>query len=141
MKKNLRLLALFMALALTLSGVSIAAGENEISPYTNNYIQSLAASVSKSGTTLYVSFAVYGTGVMKSIGASRIDLYTSSGNLVKTFYSSAYATMLGSNCALYSSSVSYPGTKGTTYYAVVTAYAANDTGSGTEYYTTGSITL
>lgn len=141
MKKSIRFLTLVMVLALSLSCVANASYSDEAAPCTNNHIQSVVASATKSGNTVYVSFTVYGTGIMTSIGASRIDLYTSGGSFVKTFYSSAYATMLGSNRSAYTSTVSYPGTSGKTYYAVVTAYAANGNGYGTETITTGTITL
>lgn len=141
MKKPTRILSLVIVLAIGLSCVAIAAHENEAVPCSNAYIESVIASASKSGNTVYIMFTTVGTGIMTSIGASRIDLYTSDGSLVKTFYSSAYATMLGSNRGSYSGTVSYPGTSGKTYYAVVTAYAANSTGSGTETLTTKSITI
>lgn len=141
MKKSIRFLAFVMVLTLSLSCVALAAYSEEATPCTNNYIRSVVANVSKSGNTVYVSFTVYGTGIMTSVGASCIKLYTSDGGLVKTFYSSAYPTMLGSNRGAYTGTVSYPGTSGKTYYAVVTAYAANSTRSGTENYTTGTVTI
>lgn len=141
MKKSIRLLALVMALILSLSGVAFAAYSGETAPCTNNYIEYVKGSIYKSGTTVYISFTTKGSNIMTSIGASCIKLYTSSGSLVKTFYSSAYATMLGSSRSSYTSTVSYPGTAGKTYYAVITAYAANSTGSGTENYTTGTVTV
>lgn len=141
MKKFIRLLSLLLILTIGLSSAAGAVCATEATPLSNAYINSVRASVSKSDNTLYISFTVYGTGIMTSVGASCIKLYTSDGSLVKTFYSSAYPTMLGSNRGAYTGTVSYPGTSGKTYYAVVTAYAANSTGSGTENYTTGTVTI
>lgn len=141
MKKLIRYLALVMVLVIGISGSVNAFFENETTPYSNAYIKSVVASVTSSGTTVYVSFTVYGTGVMTSIGASCVRLYTSDGSLVKTFWSSSNSSMLGTDRGSYTGSVSYDGTKGTTYYAVVTAYAKNSTGNGTAKYTTGTVTL
>lgn len=141
MKQIIRILSFVLILVMGLSGMASAAYEDEITPCSNAYIDSVKASVSKSGDTLYVTFTTKGTGTMTSIGASCIKIYTSSGSLVKTFWSSSNSSMLGSNRSSYTSSVSYDGTDGTTYYAVVTAYAKNSSGSGTEKYTTGTITL
>ena len=141
MKKNIRILAFILVLVLGLSSTACAAYEDEYTPYSNAYISSMIAGLSKSGDTLYVTFTTKGTAPMTSIGASCIKIYTSGGSLVKTFWSAYNPSMLGSNRTVYTSSVSYDGTDGTTYYAVVTGYASNSNGSGTETYTTGTLTL
>ena len=141
MKKAVRLLALVLVLTFGLSGMAAAAQEEEITPYTNAYISSMTGALSKSGDTVNVHFTIYATGTMTSIGASCIRLYTSDGSWVKTFVPTSYSSMLGSNCVIYSGTVSYDGTDGTTYYAVITGYAKNSSGSGTMSYTTASLTL
>jgi hypothetical protein len=78
---------------------------------------------------------------MTTIGATSIKIYKYGGTSpVYTFNSSSYSSMLGSNRISYGSSVSYSGTSGTKYYAVVTFYAKNSNGSSTETYTTGYVT-
>ena len=141
MKKAIRLLALVLVLTLGLSGIACAAQEEEITPYSNAYISSMIGALSKNGDTLYISFTVCATGTMTSIGASCIKLYTSDGDLVKTYWPSSYSTMLGSNRGMYSATLSYDGTDGTTYYAVITGYAKNSSGSGILTYTTATLTL
>lgn len=141
MKKHIRLVALVLILVLALSGMACAAHEEEFTPYSNAYISSMTAGLSKSGDTLYVTFTVRGTGTMTSIGASCVKIYTSSGSLAKTFWSAYNSSMLASNQGIHTSTLSYDGTDGTTYYAVITGYASKGGGSGTETYTTGTLTL
>lgn len=143
MKKSIRFLAVVLVLIMSLSSISIAAPADEIAPYANAYIDSYYAAVTKSGDSLRVSFTVDGSGMMTSIGASSVKIYTSSGSLVKTFWSSANPSMLGSNRVTYSSSVYYDDwASGTSYYAVVKFYATDSTtGSGSETYTTGTIRM
>lgn len=143
MKKSIRFLAVVLVLAMSLSGVAIAAPTDEITPYANAYIDYFYATITKSGNSLRVSFTVDGSGIMTSIGASSVKIYTSGDSLVKTFWSSANPGMMGSNCTSYSSSVYYDDwTSGTSYYAVVKFYSTDSTtGSGSETYTTGTIRM
>ena len=141
MKRIIRFVSVILILVMGLSGIASAAYADEMVPYSNAYIRSIGATVSKSGDTLYVTFTVKGTGPMTSIGASCVQIYTAGGTPVKTFWSSSNPSMLGSNCTVHTSSVSYDGTDGTSYYAVVTGYASNSSGSSTETYTTSTITL
>lgn len=141
MKKFVRLMALALILVMALSGIAGAAYEDEVTPYSNAYIRSMIGALSKSGDTLYVTFTTKGTAPMTSIGASCVKIYTSGGTLVKTFWSAYNSSMLGSNCSVHTCTLSYDGTDGTTYYAVITGYASNSSGSGTETYTTKTLTL
>lgn len=142
MKNCVRLMALVLILIMGLSGMAGAAYEEEFTPYSNAYISSMTGALSKSGDTLYVTFTVRGTRSMTTIGASCIKIYTSSGSLVKTFWSAYNPSMLSSNTCTYTSTLSYDdGVDGTTYYAVITGYASYGGGSGTETYTTASLTL
>lgn len=141
MKKYVRLIALVLVLVMGLSGIACAAYNEEFIPYSNAYIRSMIAGLSKSGDTLYVTFTTKGTAPMTSIGASCVKIYTSDGTPVKTFWSAYNSSMLGSNCTVHTCTLSYDGTDGTTYYAVITGYASNSNGSGTETYTTGTLTL
>ena len=142
MKKYVRLMALMLLLIMSLSGIAGAAHEEEFTPYSNAYINSMTGALSKSGDTLYVTFTVQGTRSMTSIGASCIKIYTSGGTLVKTFWSAYNPSMLGSNQYTYTSTLSYDdGVDGTTYYAVITGYESYGGGSGTETYTNASLTL
>lgn len=110
----------------------------------NAYISRYSAYISNpSNGVVRVDFSVRGTGYMDVLGASYIDLYEN-GTLVKTFsmYNALYApTMVTNNAFVFYGYVTYSANPGSTYYAVVTAYAANSYGSGTESCTTGSVTI
>lgn len=144
MKRSVRFLALVLLLVMGLSGSAVAAYEgDEISPQANAYIDYCYAAVSKSGDYLRVSYTVGCSGIMTSLGASSVKIYTSGGTPVKTFWSASNPSMLGSGRTTYSSSVYYDEwVSGTSYYAVVKFYATDSTtGSGSETYTTGTITM
>lgn len=143
MKNTIRFLSVILVLVMSLSCVAMAAPADEITPYANAYIDYFYAAVTKSGDSLRVSFTVDGSGMMTSIGASSIKIYTAGGSLVETFWSASNPSMLGSNRVTYSSSVYYDDwTSGTSYYAVVKFYATDSTtGSGSETYTTGTIKM
>jgi hypothetical protein len=140
-RRVLKITAFFLLFVFSLSiGVS-AAMPSTVEPRSNSYIYIAAASASASNGTVTISFDVTGTSKMTSIGASKIQIYKYGGTSpAYTFYSSSYPSMLGSNSIYYTSSVSYSGTSGTKYYAVVTFYAKNDNGSGTLTYTTKTVT-
>lgn len=110
----------------------------------NAYISRYSAYISNpSNGVVRVDFSVTGTGYMSVIGASYIDLYEN-GSLIKTFsmYNSLYApSMVTNNTFVFSSYVTYSANPGSSYYAVVTLYASNSSGSGTENCTTGTVTI
>lgn len=90
----------------------------------NPIISSKSASilVDDSGK-ITIHFTVSAKGTCSTLGVSSISLYNSDGTLLKTYYSSAYANMLGSNVSYHSGTVTYPGKVGQSYYAVVNFYA------------------
>ena len=128
MKKKLcRVLAFMLVLALC-SGIPAMAVE----PRTNSYISSGAATITDNGDgSVTVGFDVAGTGKMTKIGASYIYIKNSSNTTVKTYSYPTYSSLQGSNRVSYGTTVTYNGTKGVTYHAVVVLYAANSSGSGT----------
>lgn len=141
MKRFIRFAALILSLVMLLPCGAGAAYDEEFTPYSNAYISSMTGALSKSGDTLYVTFTVQGTRPMTTIGASCVKIYTADDTLVKTFWSAYNPSMLGSNASTYTSTLSYDGVDGTTYYAVITGYASYGGGSGTETYTTVSLKL
>jgi hypothetical protein len=106
----------------------------------SQYISSTSASISANSGVITVSFNIIATGTMTSVGATKVQIKDSGGNTVKTFYSSTTAGMMGYNRIIYSGSVSYSGTSGQKYYAVVSFKAANSSGSDTTSRTTGYVT-
>lgn len=135
-----RLFSAILVLTLVFSMCSAAFAE-EITPRANPYINSKYGSIARAGSgTININFLVNASDVMTTLGASKIELYKADGTWLKTFYSSAYANMLGSNTFSYGSSVSYNGVSGESYYAVITFYASCDRGSSTSTYTTSTQT-
>ena len=82
-------------------------------------------------------------GDMKQVGASKIVLYESSdGELfsrVDTFKYEDYPAMMGSGWDHYAVVLTYDGTPGYAYYAIVYCYAGNSTGHDEKTYTTAVI--
>ena len=141
MKKFSKLLIILLLIVSVLSSPIAMAATPQFSP-TNLYISSYVSKCYAIGNgQVKISFSTAGTDVMDTIGASVIKVYDKNG-LVFTFNMSnaAYKSqMLGNDTVAYTGSVIYNGTENNTYYAIVTHYAAKDGGSGTENYTTNSV--
>lgn len=105
----------------------------------SNFIFSCNAYSSSTGNGgVKISFDITGTGTMTSIGVTQIDIKNSAGTIVKTFKNtqSGYGYMIVSNTMYHESSITYSGTAGSSYYAVVYFKAANSSGSDTSTVTT-----
>ena len=114
----------------------VAASETS-SAYLDGYRAGLTA---KSGGKIAITVDVSGVGSMTEIGASKIYLYESTdGSLfsrIETFESDDYPKMLGAGTWYYDTPITYDGTAGNYYYAIVYCYAANSSGSDTGGYET-----
>ena len=137
MKKAVALILVIFFL-LTASTAAFAATES------NAYITRYGALISSpSSGSVKVSFNVVGTDYMSSIGARTIVLYEN-GTPVKTFsmYNPAYApNMYTTNDDIFIGYVTYPANSGSSYFAIVTVFASDGTGTGTETCSTNSITI
>lgn len=80
---------------------------------------------------------------MKTIGIKTVKIYSSSGTNVATYSytTKGYEYLMGSNTGRKTASVSYTGVSGRSYYAVVTFYASDGSGSDSRTHTTKTITL
>lgn len=137
MKKQFtRTLIIILVIAIGFTTMAIAA-ETRASSFIR--YSSASASASSNGV-ITISFSITGTGTMTEIGATKIELKNSSGTILKTYYCSAFQTMMGYNRNVYASSVTYPGVIGTSYYAVVYFKAANSSGGDTAAVTTYLVT-
>lgn len=141
MKTTLRRLsALFLVFSIfcaVSAPVVAAASDDMVSPRASYYISSTFASISNNNGSVKVSFDIVATRKMTSLGATMVRIKDSSGATVKTFYSSSTSGMMGYNCTIYNSSVTYNGSANTQYYAVVSFKAEDSTGSDTDSYVTG----
>lgn len=111
----------------------------------SNYINTYSASTSAaSGGKISVNVQVRTFGNMTKIGATKIVIEQSTNGstwkAVKTYNSSSVATMLSSGSSYNKTPVTYQGTKGARYRAVVTCYAADGNDSDSRGYTTSPVT-
>lgn len=143
MKKRLfQMIALVLVFSLAVCPISVMAategsGESVVEPQASNYIHSTYASTTNNGGSVTVRFNTVGTGTMNSIGAQRIVIKNSSGSTVQSFYYYTTTGMMGYNTFAHGGSVTWTGGSATAkYYAVVTFYAANSSGSDTATYVT-----
>ena len=131
MKRTLRI-AICLVLVFTLVSSSVAYALTESNAYISSW--NGAVSVANDGTVT-VNFGTHGTGCMDKIGASAISIYEN-GQFRMAYYAANplyTATMMGTNDYDFYGYVTYAGTKGNTYRALITFYAEKDGGSGVEY--------
>ena len=130
MKRVLRI-AICLVLVLSLIGTVVAYAQTE----SNAYISSFGGAVSVANDgTVTVNFGTHGTDLMDKIGASAISIYENGTHRKTFFYTNPLytATMMGTNDYDFYGYVTYAGTKGNTYQALITHYAEKDGGSGME---------
>ena len=144
MKKHGFCYALVLLFCLSTLAPSVLA--MSMQPRASNYIKVCSATVVAAGSgKISVSVVVSGIGNMTQIGATKIVIEQSaSGSVVwtaaKTYYSSSVSAMLSSGASYSKTPVTYQGTKGYRYRAVVTCYAANGSGSDSKACVSSPIT-
>lgn len=135
MKRSImRVMSTILVLTMCISTMVIAAEARS-----SDYIVSRYASVTGTGGgKITVNFDITATGRMTTIGATKIEIKSSSGSTLKTYKctDTGYEYMMGSNRTVYSGSVTYQAVSGNSYYAVVYFKAGNSSGSDTGTYTT-----
>lgn len=138
MKKIYRIIAFVLVIVMSLSAVAFAAVPPAEDIQSSRFIAGKHAAVTAmGGGTIRITYSVSAYYSIDELGACQINLYKSTGQLMKTYYSSAYANMMGYNCGTHSGYVTYPGTVGTGYYVSI-AFYAEDGGIGeTKTITTG----
>ncbi len=135
MKRNIvRTINLVLVLVLCVSILAIPAAARSSDYIVSRY----ASATSIDGGKITVDFRITATGSMTTIGATKIEIKNSSGTTLRTYKSTetGYESLMGSNRTVYSSSVTYQGISGNSYYAVVYFKAENSSGSDIATYTT-----
>lgn len=144
MKSNsTRLIALILILSAFFTYEAAATYVPPDSPDASAYISSYSAIVLNGGSgKLKVEFSVYGTNTMTKIGATVIRLYKSNGTYVTSVWytDSGRSGMMGSNKAYHFDTETINVSPGS-YYAKVTVYAKNASGSDDIVVTTGIKTI
>lgn len=139
-KRILKLISVILVIVFLVGApVYALAAEARASAWFSGYGASVVAS---SSGKINIEFTVVGTGTMTKLGASTIEIYKSNGTFVKSISYTANGNgyMMGYNTAFHSGSVPYSGVAGQKYYAVVTFFARNSSGSDTRSYTTSITT-
>jgi len=112
------------------------------------YISSFgAAATAVGGGNVNVGYTITGTGVMDDIGSTEVHIFerlpnSSTWNFVRVYrYSqSGNGHMLGSNKHTHSSSITYQGTAGRQYYAIVYFWAGKNNAGDSRTSTTSVVT-
>ena len=110
----------------------------------SNYLDGYRAVLTPTGGgKIVITVDVDGLTSMTQIGASKIHLYESTDNAnftrIKTYNYANYPSMMGSGKHFFEDVVTYNGTAGRYYYAIVYCYAGNSTGYDQKAYTTSIV--
>lgn len=124
-----------MVLVMTMLLASPAFAMEVRTPRSSQYFVSSSAFLERTtGTEFKVWFEITGKGEMEKLGASAIKIQRSSDlqnwTSVKTFQMAYYPELICSNTGYHSGSVTYVGTSGYYYRALITFYAKNSEGFG-----------
>lgn len=137
-KKIMRIIAATMVVVTLISSVAFAADARA-----SAYISSKGGGITAKGNgNMLIEFRVVATGMMDTLGASSIYIYTSDDTLVGTirYTDTGYSNMMTTNNYSYSSSITWQGTPGETYYANIMFYAKNSSGYDYRGFTTTEVT-
>lgn len=137
MKKRLMSILAAVLLVASLSSTALASGvsynkydaTSSLIPRASLYLSAQKAwCTAVSGGKIEINFQVTATSRMNSVGATSIYVYEKSGARwieAAHFTSGTTSGMLESNTSFCDSSVTFKGTAGVQYKAIVTAYAGN----------------
>ena len=137
-----RTTALFMTFVM-LIGLTATISFARSSWYISSYRAWLTPEV---GGIINVTIDVQAYDYMTEVGASRVEIFESKDGgstwtSKRIYLKSIYPELVTNNDILYfETPISYPGTPGYKYYAEITVYAGDSTGSDTKEYTTGVVT-
>lgn len=133
-----------VSIVLAVSFCMVAASASTMHIEASDYLSYYDADVSTSGNgALEIEYYVYSYTNMSQIGVSKIVVQKKVGtswSSVKYYYSASTAGLLTTNDSSYTNSITYQGTAGKTYRAVVTFYAGDSTGHDTRDFITNSVT-
>lgn len=132
-------LALALLFAINCSGYALATSSDMLraSPTLNSY-----SAILKAGTTsgtVRISYDVIANKTASSVGISSIVIYKSNGDYVDTITGTERNGLIATKSVSHSSSYSYSGTSGTSYYAEVTVFATIDGVTDSRTVTTNTV--
>lgn len=144
MKRFIRLVCFVLVMTVCLA--TPAAAAEEVSTWSSSFFTCHSAYLWKvSDSEFRVWFDVTAVKGMEELGASVIKVQRSTDNenwtTMSTYKKAVYPQMVAYNTGNHCSYVTYYGTSGYYYRALVTFYAKNSSGTGEYYYYTSSIQL
>lgn len=148
MKNCIRRIAMLLCLV-TLCAVMViptaaADVDNGVEPMrASDYIDAYSAWMTTgSGGKLYINYDITATGRMTIIGAKLIALQVKDAGIwtnLKNYGGSLANGMYAQNTGFHGGTITYGGTSGKDYRAIVTLYAADSTGSDSRVVTTNAV--
>lgn len=134
MKKFIKSFSICFIIIAMISTAAFAAAPGEPDgPQKNSYILKTTVGIAPLGNgKIEVDFSVTATSKWPDVGATHVQIYNSSGKCVKTYActDSGYGYMIGHNTIKHTESVTYQGSSGQQYYAIVTFFAGTLGGAG-----------
>lgn len=152
MRNILHKILLFTLTLACVAGCMSAAGAAEVPevsvfPCASDYFDAWRYEASAAGNgDIYIYFKVTSTRTMTSLGVSSIAIYKELPNnagytMVHSYNRYNTPSLLGSGTMYHSFSTTYDAVVGEKYYASFAFYAANSSGSETQYRSTAVITI
>ena len=137
MKK--RLPALFIVVALLISCCQLV-NASGIEPYASKYLSqyTIALGPGDGKGEVKLGFSINATDTMTQVGISKVEIYKSNGSYVTTIYGNSVNKLMGYSTEYHGGAYIYTGTSGVSYYAKVTVYAKDSTGSDSRTVTTAT---
>jgi len=140
-----RTTAFFLTLVLLITAIAIPAGA--VTGRSSLYLSCYRAWLTPvSGAKINVNVDVQAVDYMDDVGSTKIEIFESSDggdtwSRPRTYYSALEDNMLVQDSVIYYDvAVIHQGTAGYKYYAVVTVYAGDHTGSDSREYQTATVT-
>lgn len=136
MKRFLRCVSLFLVMAMLLSIPAFAQTREEVSTWSSAFFMRHLQYLYKITSVQFeVWFEVTAVSGMDELGASVIKVQrsangTSGWETTKTYYKENYSQMICKDTCAHTACVSYVGTPGYYYRALITYYAKNSSGIG-----------
>jgi len=142
MKKRIASLLCAFVLILSLPAVACA---TESAPRASDYFGATdVRAYAEPGSKILIEIDVSATHTMQQVGASEVYIYEQQSDggydCVYTYTKEEYPSLIWTNSACAFVDVTYQGTAGTKYYALVGCYAKDSNGAETLFHTTYVVT-
>lgn len=141
MNKRIISIALALILAITMVSPVIAAEPEPDDINASNYLTAYGAYLYSDGThgKLKLSYEVYATNYMSSVGVYKIEVRKSNGTLYQTIWGSTSNGLLATNAIQKTGVYTLNVTAGSSYYCKVTVIAEDSAGADTRTVRTGTV--